>query len=174
METLVDIWIERIVANHKSSDTHLKYACINAAQVVGSYSGATQVIAQRTKRSVSSVENWAHAFRLYKELRQIDRNARVYWRLLPASHWWLAYDIQQAGYDALHYLTNAYLHKWSGREMMQEYKRDTEAGTAPIVFKRAVHSFFGLASELLKHVQKLTPFQIEAIEMVQEAFDEHR
>jgi len=169
-EALIDTWIERIIANHRDSDMSLKYACIQAAQVVGSYSGATQVIAKATKRSVASVENWAHAFRLYKELRQENKLARVLWRALPASHWWLAYDIQRAGYDALYYLTAANQHDWSGREMMQEYKRDMEAGTAPIVFRRACLSLFGLASELLKHVKQLTPFQLEAVEMVQEAF----
>lgn len=170
IETLVEVWIGRVVANHKSSDTHLKYACIAAAQVVGSYSGATQVIAHDTQRSVSTVENWAHAFRLYRDTRRGDKLARKLWRELPASHWWLAYDIQQAGYDALYYLLKAYQHHWSGRDMLAEYKLDREAGTAPVIFKRACLSFFGLASELMKHTEQLTPLQLEAVEMVREAF----
>jgi hypothetical protein len=167
-ESLVDAWKDRVIQYHTGSDTSLKCACIVAAHVVGSYSGMTGVIAKETKRSVSTVENWAHGFRLYKELRQVDKNARVYWRKLPASHWWLAYDIQRNGYDAFHYLTNAYLNKWSGRDMMQEYKRDIEAGTAPIQYKRMVISFRGLAMELSKRT--LTKEQRVAVDNVLKVF----
>lgn len=170
IEQLVDTWVGRVVSYHAGSDASLKCACIVAAQVVGSYSGTTGVIAKETKRSVSSVENWAHAFRLYKELRQTDKLARVLWRKLPCSHWWLAYDIQAAGYDALYYLTMAIQNDMSGRDMLQEWKRDREAGNAPIVFKRACLSFFGLASELEKQAGKLNPAQRKAIAMVKEAF----
>lgn len=169
-ESLIDVWVDRIVNNHRDSDMSLKYACIHAAQVVGGYDGATGVIAKRTKRSVSTVENWAHAFRLYVELRQSNKLARKLWRELPASHWWLAYDIQQAGYDAMYYLLKAFQHHWSGRDMLKEFAKDREAGTSPIIFKRACLSMFGLASELLKHVKQLTPLQLEAVELVQEAF----
>jgi len=171
IETLVDAWIDRVVVYHKGSDTHLKCACIAAAQVVGSYSGATQVIAHETSRSVSSIENWAHAFRLYKEIRKTDRLARKLWRELPASHWWLAYDIQQSGYDALYYLLKAYEHNWSGRDMLKEYKQDRDAGAAPIVFKRVILSFRGLADELsLKHLGSLNAEQIDAVTRVRKAF----
>jgi hypothetical protein len=169
IEQLVDTWVNRVVAYHAGSDTSLKCACVVAAQVVGSYSGATGVIAKETKRSVSSVENWAHGFRLYKELRRDHPLARQLWRDLPASHWWLAYDIQQAGFDAYYYLVLAYQHPWSGRDMLNEWKRDREAGSAPIVFKRACISFFGLASELEKSTQ-LTKPQREAVALVKKVF----
>jgi hypothetical protein len=170
IEQLVDTWVYRVVAYHAGSDTSLKKACIVAAQVVGSYSGATGIIARDTRRSVASVENWAHAFRLYKELRKTDKLARVLWRELPCSHWWLAYDIQQSGYDALYYLTMAMQNAMSGRDMLNEWKRDREAGSAPIVFKRACISFFGLASELEKHKRQLSVKQVETLAMVKKYF----
>lgn len=171
-EGLIDVWIERVVVNHKGSDTCLKFACIAAAQVVGSYSGATGVIAQRTKRSTSSVENWAHAFRLYKELRKESPSARELWRSLPASHWWLAYDIQTAGYNALYYLANADLHNWSGRDMLKEYKQDRENGGAPMVLKRACHALHELAKEISnKHIGQLTIEQQKAVLAVRKAFE---
>jgi len=170
-EALIDTWKDRVIQYHKGSDTSLKAACIVAAQVVGSYSGMTQVIAKETNRHVSSVENWAHGFRLYKELRQVDKLARKLWRELPASHWWLAYDIQQAGHEALYYLLKAYQHHWSGRDMLQEYKRDIESGNAPIQYKRVIISFRGLAEELsLKHLGSLTPPQVAAVIAVRKAF----
>jgi len=173
IETLVEAWIQRTVDYHNDSDKRLKYACITAAQVVGSYSGATQTIAKQTKRSVSSVENWAHAFRLYSDLRKNGNRIRVrtLFRTLPASHWWLAYDIQQSGYDALYYLENANLHHWSGRDMLKEFAREREAGNAPLIFKQACRTMFGLASELLKQAARLTEAQHNAILNVIESFD---
>ena len=171
-ETLVDKRIDQTVKFNKRSDVELKCACISAFWVVGTYSGATEKIATESKRSVSSVQNWAHAFRLYKSLRtgRNFRRVRSLWRSLPASHWWLAYDIQQAGYDALHYLDNADQHSWSGRDMMAEYKRDRESGTAPLIFRHACYSFLGLANELSKY--NLTAKQRVAIAAVLEAFGE--
>lgn len=150
-EGIIDKRIRQVVDFSKSSDTHGKYACIAASLIVGTYSHATQQMATQCKRHVSTIENWAHAHWLYVEVRrEYPHIARGLWRQLPASHWWLAYDIQTKGYDALHYLTNARTHSWSGREMMQEYKKDMEAGNAPMVLKRALIAFRGLGDELLR------------------------
>lgn len=171
IESLLDSRVERAARYAASSDAALKYACLVASTVVGTYSGITQEIARRTRRSVSSVENWAHAGKLYKALRKENiqpgkfRFVRTLWRSLPASHWWLAYDIQQSGYDALNYLQNAFMHSWSGRAMMGEFDKDLHAGTAPLIFSRAVLSFRGLADELAKSRQ-LTAQQAAAVEMV--------
>jgi len=149
-EGTIDARIARVVRFGLDSELSLKKACIVAASVVGTYSGVTQEIAKRTKRSVSTIENWAHAFRLYEQLRKFNHDVSwCLWRELPASHWWLAYDIQAKGYDALHYLTMAEHHSWSGRDMMQEFKRDFEAGNAPMIRARALLSFRGLADELM-------------------------
>jgi len=172
METIIDKRIHQAVVFHKGSDMCVKYACIAAAQVVGTYSDATEEIARLSRRSVSSVQNWAHAFRLYKELRKIDACvSRSLWRILPASHWWLAYDIQQAGFDALYYLANAATHNWSGRDMLKEFARDREAGNAPLIFRRACLSFRGLADELVKRVNDLTAEQLTAVQAVRKAFE---
>lgn len=174
IEVLVDKRINQIVAFQNGSDSCVKYSCIAAFYVVGSYSGATDIIAKQTKRSVSSVQNWAHAFRLYKSLRSNGnrKSARALWRNLPASHWWLAYDIQQAGYDALYYLDNAQKHNWSGRDMLREYRQDREGGGAPLVLKHACFAFAELAKELSnKHIGQLTPEQVKAVIAVRKAFE---
>jgi hypothetical protein len=173
IEQLVDTWVNRVVAYHAGSDTSLKCACIVAAQVVGSYSGTTQLIAKETKRSVSSIENWAHGFWLYKELRANGSRtiARKLWRELPASHWWKAYDIQRAGYDAAYYLLFAFQHSVSGRGMMGEFEKDRNAGNAPLVFSRAKIAIYGLAVEMMKHKSDMTPEQIAAITAVRKAFE---
>lgn len=172
IESLLDSRVERTARFAADSDASLKAACVVAASVVGTYSGITQEIARRTRRSVSSVENWSHAGKLYKMLRHdcggyyYDfQRVRDLWRALPASHWWLAYDIQQAGYDALRYLAMASNHGWSGRAMMGEFDKDLHAGTAPLIFSRAVLSFRGLADELAKSKQ-LTPAQAAAVDAV--------
>jgi len=170
-ESLIDNWIARAIAYDKSSDTSLKYHCINASPVVGKYrNGGTKAIADGIQRSISTVENHAHAHWLYEELRKVNMKvARRLWRDLPASHWWLAYDIQRAGYEALHYLDFAAAHHWSGRDMLEQYKKDLEAGNAPIQFKRLCVSIRGLAVELLSR-REATPEQIKAAQAVQKAF----
>lgn len=177
-ESLVDIWIDRAAEYYGDSDLRLKMAGIVSDTVVGKYKlGGTSAIAKKTKHSVASVQNWAHAFRLYKTLRVAGGRlggfflVRSLWRSLPASHWWLAYDIQQSGFDALYYLENAELHHWSGRDMMQEYKREREGGLAPLVFHHACHSFLSLANELSKR-SELTQGQKKAIELVRKEFGE--
>ena len=171
-EAIVDGWIARAIAYNQRSDTCVKYACINASPVVGKYAnGGTEAIAKGIKRSVSTVQNHAHAHWLYCELRTVDtRRARELWRTLPASHWWLAYDIQKAGYEALHYLDFADLHKWSGRDMLEQYRKDIEAGNAPIQYKRLCVSIRGIAEELLGR-KETTPAQIKAAFAVRKAFE---
>jgi hypothetical protein len=170
-ESIIDNWIARAIAYDKSSDMSLKCHCIFASPVVGKYkNGGTKAIADGIKRSVSTVENHAHAHWLYIELRGVNMQiARRLWRELPASHWWLAYDIQRAGYEALHYLDFAMLHNWSGRDMLNQYKIDMIAGNAPIQYKRLCVSIRGLADELLGR-REATPAQIKAAQAVQKAF----
>jgi hypothetical protein len=171
-EGIVDKRIEQAVVWNHGSDTYLKFSCLAVSKIVGSYSAATAQIAKETNRSVSTIENWAHAAWLYTELRRNKSDTllvRGLWRELPASHWWQAYDIQNNGYDALHYLTMAAEHNMGGREMMQNYKADMMAGNAPLIFSRAKIAFRGLAHELLKR-KELTPKQRAAVQAVIDAF----
>ena len=156
-EAVIDNWINRVIDYAADSDTGLKYACINASPVVGRYDGGTQQIAKGTKRSVSTVENWAHAHWLYKAIRSNGHRevARGLWRNLPASHWWKAWDIHTAGFDALYYLKFAHAHNVSGRGMMAEYQKDRDAGTAPMQYKRKAIALRGICDELLR--DKETP-----------------
>jgi len=171
-ESIVDKRIGQVEYYNNGSDTRLKCACIASSKIVGSYSAATAQIAKEAKRSVSTVQNWAHAHWLYLELRRNrtdTRRARQLWRSLPASHWWQAYDIQNNGYDALYYLYMAAEHNMGGREMMENYKSDIMAGNAPLVFARAKIAFHGLANELLKR-KELTSKQRAAAEAARDAF----
>ena len=172
-EQNIDLHIKRAVEFAKGSDTGLKYACIAAGPVVGTYDGTTNEIARLTNRSVSTVENYAHGFWLYKELRSNGSRtiARKLWRELPASHWWKAYDIQRAGYDAAYYLLFAFQHSVSGRGMMGEFEKDRNAGNAPLVFSRAKIAIYGLAVEMMKHKSDMTTEQIAAITAVRKAFE---
>jgi hypothetical protein len=173
-ESIIDKWILKAARAETDSDAHLKLACIYASPVVGRYDGGTQEIARLTRRSVSSIENRAHAHWCYKELRANGNKplVRRLWRSLPASHWWQAYDIQRAGYDALYYLELADAHSFSVRAMMAEWNKDREAGHAPLILKRAVLSFRGLAMELMdKHAAHLTVGQRKAVKAVMEAFE---
>lgn len=173
-ESVVDKRIQQTVDFAQGSDTRLKCACIAASVIVGMYKdGGTQAIAKAAKRHVSSVENWAHAHWLYKELRRETKWARHLWRALPASHWWLAWDIQQAGYEALYYLDMADKHNWSGRDMLKEYRADLDANNAPMQLKRIKISFIGAARELYENYDKLTEAQQMAVIEVLAAFGDN-
>jgi len=171
-ENNVDRHIDRAVKYYGDSDTYGKYMCIAASPVVGTYDGGTAEIARRILRSPSTVENYAHAHWCYRDLRANGNKQRVraMWRSLPASHWWQAWDIHKNGYDAFYYLNNADLNKWSGRDMMFEYRRDREAGNAPLVFSRMVLSLCGLVAELEKS-KSITDKQRAALAAVRKAFE---
>ena len=165
--------VRQTVEYSKLSDTHGKYACATAYYAgVGEHSHYTKMIAEARGRSVSSVENWANAFKLYSTLRRVVMaDARRLWRKLDASKWWLAYGIHKAGYDALHYLLMAESHNLSGRDMMAEYRADLDAGQVPMQINRVKITFRGLADELLKS-NTLTPAQAAAADAVLRAFEE--
>lgn len=153
-EYLVDRRINQTVQYIDGSDLGVKLACIAASNVVGTYDGTTQEIARLTRRSVSTVQNWAHGHWMYKAARKQNKKlARALWRSLPPTHWWRAWDIHQAGYDALVYLSLAERHEWSSKAMMGEWEKDRNAGNAPLQYKRAVTALRGLAGELLKQVK---------------------
>lgn len=165
--------VQQAIDYDKSSDTGLKKACVAASFAgVGTYSHVTKIIKDARKRSASTVENWAHAHWMYVEFRKVNRTAaRCLWRSLPASHFWLAWDIHYAGYDGMSYLLKAEEHGWSGRDMREEYRKDLEAGQAPMQFARVKLSFRGLADELLaKHGDHLTTRQRAALQEAREAF----
>ena len=172
-EHIIDKRIAQAVQYHKGSDASLKRACIAASGVVGNYDGTTQEIAKQSRRSVSTVENWANAHKLYKAVRANGNRAiaRQLWRELPATHWWMAWDIHRNGYDALYYLLFAFQNHVSGRGMMGEYSKDVMAGNAPLVLQRAKIAIFGLASELRKRYPELTPLQRAAVDAVLKAFE---
>ena len=169
-EALVDKRIEQAVEWASNSQTSLKKAAAATAQV-GDYSGATEQIADRCKRSLTTVYNWANAFKLYKHERTENRAiAHHLWRELPLSFWWIAWDFHNKGYEAMPYLMNAYQHDWKTRDMREEFRRDVEAGNAPLQFKRVKIVMRGLADDLMKFETQLTAEQLEAVQMVRKAF----
>jgi len=71
-EHLIDRRINQTVQYIDNSDLGVKLACVAASNVVGTYDGTTQEIARQTRRSVSTVQNWAHAHWMYKAARQAN------------------------------------------------------------------------------------------------------
>ena len=150
-EGLIDKRIDQFVEWEDGSQTYVKYTAIAAGQVVGMYDGATEELVKRTKRSTSTIQNRAHAFNLYKELRKDNRAiARELWRSLPISFWVGADRIQKAGYESIKYLLSAYRHGWSVRDMNMEFDRDREAGNAPLQYERVKLTAVGLANEIMR------------------------
>lgn len=174
-EEIIDKRIEQAERYYSQTERNLKAVCISASRVVGTYSGVTQTIAERIRRDSSTVENYAHAHWCKLAIRENGNAKRVreLWHVLPASHFWQAWTIHKAGYRAYDYLNNAALHLWSGREMMDEWKRDREAGNAPLRQEQALTAFRGLAAEIAK-IKGLTKEQREAVKAVLAAFGEAR
>lgn len=182
-EALIDKRIAQAAHWYSDSDTTLKYAAIAAGRVVGLYDGVTAEIARQTRRSVSSVENWAHAYRLYRELRSgapteyIFCHSRVLWRELPISHWWQASDAIDHTGDCYKYLYLAHQHGWSGRRMLAEYRADYEAqhgAPPPLSFERKWQKAKAVITDLLASFDELSKLltceQMEALRVFVEAF----
>lgn len=78
--------IERAALSYKRSDDGRWASAFYAARVVGCYQlGATLALANRMGRSVDTVENLAHAYEMYAELRSVPkyRNYVRHLRRLP-------------------------------------------------------------------------------------------
>lgn len=170
-EEIIDKRINQAVEFYRQSERGLKALCVAVSHVVGTYSGVTAEIAKVIQRDPSTIENYAHAHWCKLELQKNGHTKRVrdLWHILPASHFWLAWTIHKAGYQAYNYLDNAALHGWSGRVMLEEWKRDREIGNAPLREEQALTAFRGLASEIMK-IKGLTKEQREAVKAVLKAF----
>lgn len=170
-EEIIDKRIEQAARYYSQTERNLKAVCISASRVVGTYNGVTAAIADRIRRDSSTVENYAHAHWCKLAIRQNGnaRRVRELWHVLPASHFWLAWTIHKSGYRAFDYLNNSALHGWSGRVMLEEWKRDREAGNAPLRAEQALTAFRGLAAEIAK-LKGLTKEQREAVKAVLAAF----
>lgn len=155
-EGMIDKRTQQAVTFYGKSEMSLKLTAYAAGRVVGKYDGTTVMIAKQIKRSPSTVENLAHAFWLYDEMRylakpDVVKRVRELWRKLPISHWWLAWDSVDNAYDAYKLLDNAEKHGWSGRDMLREYKADYERehGAPPPV---AIGKVYGRAVNVVTDV----------------------
>lgn len=97
-EDLVERDIDRAVAYSKKADGNLWVAGMYAARVVGKYSGGTEEIHKRSGKSISSIQNWAHAYEmlvLVLKNSQLTGNwgfVRENWRVLSPTHFWTAWE----------------------------------------------------------------------------------
>lgn len=97
-EQVIEREIDWCVQAARTSSTTLWVACYFAYRVVGVYqTDATAEIARRAGRSPSSVENWAHAFEMYAELRRFGSSSevRALRKALSPSHFWRAWEKQR-------------------------------------------------------------------------------
>lgn len=169
VESKIEHYLDQIKKHQDKSDTSLKQACLIAGHVVGLYNGTTDAIAKRLGKSVSTIENWAHAAWLRAALlKDTEKRDRVHllWRELSASKFWLAWDIHKEGFEALHYLEFVYSHKASGKDMMMEFKRDRDNGIAPLQVPRAKRTLKALAAGLLAQPKDLNNRELELCIMI--------
>ena len=119
-EDIVERDIDRAVAASRKADCNLWVAGFFAARVVGMYqNNAVIEIGLRAGKSVASVQNWAHAWEMYNELRLTDAcRARKLRRRLSPSHFWTAWEKRNKyGYSlkkVLHYFGQVLDHKKNG------------------------------------------------------------
>ena len=94
IETVTDNEIARAVRAARRSDGSLWVAAFWSARVVGTYrrDGAREIALQAGK-SVSTVENWAHAYWLYKALRESSEHVPNMRKALVISHFYAAHDM---------------------------------------------------------------------------------
>jgi len=94
IEDITDNEISRAVRASRRADGNLWVAAFWSARVVGTYQrhGAAE-IARQAGRSVSTVQNWAHAYWLYKALRESSEHVPNLRKALVISHFYAAYDM---------------------------------------------------------------------------------
>lgn len=181
-ESLIDKRIRQTIGYSSESDMRLKFAALAASEVVGKYDGTTQMIAFECNRNVSTVENWAHAAKLKKELiafavnPALKRHIRFLWHKLPVSHWWMAYgEIHKRGWDAFRFLNMAYQHAWSGSRMITEFEKEYETlrGEKPPKPMVSVYrSGFNFTVDILSRIGEAEPRIVSLVRQLQSVFTE--
>lgn len=134
--------IERAAFYSKQSDKNLIVAGMYAARVVGRYErNGSKAIAERSGRSVRSVENWAHAYTMLVFILEFARfegnfEVRNYWREFTPTHFWTLWD-KASKYDFSMLDCHRYL------KQMLDYRINGEAWSADV-----------LAQEIEAHMNK--------------------
>jgi hypothetical protein len=136
IEDRIERDIARAVSASRKGDVALWIAGLFAARVVGAYQvDATREIARQAGKSVSSVENWAHGYELYCELRSQLRKARdlrLLGRDLTLTHfskmWELKRKYELNCQDCWNYLIQMAVYKFQGHPYsVVELEREVEA-----------------------------------------------
>ena len=120
-EAIIERDIDRAVAASRKADCNLWIAGFFAARVVGMYQNSGTIeIALRAGKSPSSVENWAHAWQMYDELRSFGdvSELRELRKRFTPSHFWTMWDLKNKyGYGtkkAIHYFNQLTDYKENG------------------------------------------------------------
>ena len=143
-EVLTETDIDRVVSASRRSDGNLWVAGFYAARVVGTYAEAgTREIADRTGKDPSTVENWAHAWDLYNEIRNgiNSGTARTLRKTLTLSHFSNAWELRRKYDLSLEVITDHLEqiviyreqgHKWSSEALRQEVDaQEDKTGNVP-------------------------------------------
>ena len=97
VEDVIERDIDRAAAYAKKADANLWVAGMYAARA-GRYTGAIQAISERSGKSLSSIENWLHAYELYRVFMSYGDNSVLVRRVrqrLTISHFWTAWELQR-------------------------------------------------------------------------------
>lgn len=136
IETIIEHHIDQAVSASRAADKNLWIAGCHAARIVGKYKvNATAEIASRAARDVSTVENWAHAYQLYTELKGSEStpNLRALRQILTISHFAAAWEMKRKyGYDnkkVMAYFALLLQHKQAGQSYsVNAMQQEIEAG----------------------------------------------
>ena len=160
----IEIFIERKVREAaeaaRSGDRCLWRAGMIAMEIVGKYQvNATKDIALLAGRSASTVENWAHAWMLYKDLQVAGyvAEARYFRKLFTPTHFWTMFDLRNryklSPDKVMGYFAVLLTHKQNGlphgasaleREVEAGEKRDGNTPTWSTLRKSFHRHFVGL------------------------------
>jgi len=98
IERQAEHWLDR-AAQFAQDESRKAWAVgIVAAQMVGKYERyGTKAIADRTHRHESTIENYAHAVWMYRDLRELlgNHDAHTLRNFLTTSHFWTAWELQR-------------------------------------------------------------------------------
>ena len=121
-ENIIERDIQRAAQASRAADNDLWVACFFVSRVVGyGIENATKHIADTVGRHPSTVENWAHAYWMYEDLRKFgvaSVTLRDLRRMLTPTHFWTAWGLKQkyrmSNKKVMQYLSQLLAHMHNG------------------------------------------------------------
>lgn len=176
-EARADHHVARAAAALRESDKNIWKAAYHACKMWGHYQHyGVKSIADAAQKSVSQIENYAHAYDLFTELCKFGYvcEIRKLRRRVSPSHFWKMWSAKNTyglmGWECVKYLMLSASNGWSGDRMIEELLVDLGKKRPPLKVQTVCKGIAAYAAEILARVNDFTTQQREAAQVVLNVF----